>query len=97
MCIAKMRSDGSTEELPISVDTVLKPGERLLSQGCGGGGFGDPLLRDAERVREDVVEGFISLQRARDAFGVILDADSAVDHPATLRKRQALKARRATS
>ncbi len=36
----------------------------------GGGGFGDPLERDTELVREDVGDGFISLEAARDIYKV---------------------------
>jgi N-methylhydantoinase B len=99
MRIAKVRCDGSIEELPISVDTVVAPGERLLSEGCGGGGFGDPLRRAADGVQRDVVEGFISLERARDVFGVILDetARQTVDHEATRKRRQELATARAAS
>lgn len=96
MRIAKIGADGAVEELPISVDTVIGPGERLLSQGCGGGGFGDPLRRAADSVRRDVVEGIISTERASDVFGVILK-DEEVDEPATLKRRQELKACRVTA
>jgi N-methylhydantoinase B len=99
MRIAKVRRDGSIEELPISVDTVVAPGERLLSDGCGGGGFGDPLRRTPDDVQRDIAEGFISLERARDVFGVILDENGheTVDRQATLKRRQELAALRAAS
>jgi N-methylhydantoinase B len=48
---------------------------RLLTG--GGGGFGDPLERDPERVREDVLDGYVSLEAAASDYGVVLD-------PATL-------------
>jgi len=38
----------------------------------GGAGYGDPLRRDAERVRSDVMNDFVSLESARDDYGVVL-------------------------
>jgi N-methylhydantoinase B len=42
----------------------------------GGGGFGNPLERDPERVRTDVVDGFVSLEAARRDYGVVLDPET---------------------
>jgi N-methylhydantoinase B len=39
---------------------------------AGGGGWGNPLERDPEKVRMDVLEGFISLEAARNEYGVVL-------------------------
>jgi N-methylhydantoinase B len=44
---------------------------RLLTG--GGGGFGDPLERDPARVREDVLDGYVSLEAAASDYGVVLD------------------------
>lgn len=54
----------------------------------GGGGYGDPLDRDAEAVRTDVAANVVSANAARDVYGVVLTND-AVDAKATdiLRKR----------
>ena len=43
---------------------------------AGGGGWGDPLERDPEKVRWDVIEGYISLRAAHEAYGVVLDPDT---------------------
>ncbi|MBA7671088.1 hypothetical protein ES703_79239 [subsurface metagenome] len=43
---------------------------------AGGGGWGDPLARDSELVRRDVVEGLITLERAREAYGVVIDPEN---------------------
>ena len=58
----------------------------------GGGGYGDPHARETERVREDVLSGFISLARARDVYGVAfadgpVDDSLAVDEAETARLR----------
>ena len=38
----------------------------------GGGGFGDPLERPAERVLADVRSGYVSLEAARRDYGVVV-------------------------
>ncbi len=60
----------------------------------GGGGYGDPLDREPERVRSDVVGQTVSLEAARDIYGVDFDAAGAVDVAATERRRDAMRARR---
>jgi N-methylhydantoinase B len=42
----------------------------------GGGGFGDPRMRDAEKVAFDVREGYISRDKAESLYGVVVDRDS---------------------
>ena len=37
----------------------------------GGGGFGDPMTRDPALVEEDVANGLVSVERARDVYGVV--------------------------
>jgi N-methylhydantoinase B len=41
----------------------------------GSGGYGDPFERDAELVLQDVIEGKISVDRAHDVYGVVIDSD----------------------
>ena len=53
----------------------------------GGGGFGDPKTRDPERVRNDVVNGYVSREAAADVYGVVLDGDMNVDVAGTEAKR----------
>ncbi|MBS1868090.1 MAG: hydantoinase B/oxoprolinase family protein [Actinobacteria bacterium] len=45
----------------------------------GGGGWGDPLLRDPARVLADVVDGYVSLLQARKVYGVAIDYVGAAD------------------
>ena len=44
----------------------LEPGDVLRIEQAGGGGFGDPRTRPAARVLEDVLEGYVSVDAARD-------------------------------
>ena len=60
-----------------SVDVALYPvpaDSGVIVRTAGGGGWGDPLARDPERVRMDAVEGFISPEAAHDEYGVVLNA-----------------------
>ena len=71
---------GTSEErelVALGDGIVLKRGDLLRFETCGGGGWGDPLERDPERVRTDVARGFITARGAFEDYGVALD-------PATL-------------
>jgi N-methylhydantoinase B/oxoprolinase/acetone carboxylase alpha subunit len=48
---------------------TLREGDQVRIVMPGGGGYGDPLRRDLERVRLDVAEGFVSPEAARTAYG----------------------------
>jgi N-methylhydantoinase B len=61
-------------------------------QSAGGGGYGDPLTRDPERVAEDVGAGYVSLERASIDYGVVVNDDGRVDAAATADLRQRLAA-----
>ncbi len=65
----------------------LQDGERIVSVSCGGGGYGNPLQRDAAKVRHDVEEGWITRQRAEQVYGVVLSEPGEVDAAATARRR----------
>lgn len=59
-----------------------------------GGGYGDPLRRDPERVAVDVARKAVSLTAAKDIYGVILDAAGDVDAAATKARREAVRRER---
>lgn len=65
----------------------LEPGDVLRIGTQGGGGFGDPLERPAAIVAEDVINGFVSIERAAYDYGVVLSAAGMVDEMATLEER----------
>ncbi|HJN40383.1 MAG TPA: hydantoinase B/oxoprolinase family protein, partial [Chloroflexota bacterium] len=68
----------------------LKRGDRVLLRSSGGGGYGKPEERPVEAVLADVREDFVSIEGARDDYGVAIVAtgkDLAVDHGATARLR----------
>src|SRR5262249_32548209 len=49
----------------------LGKGDAYLLRSGGGGGFGSPLDRSIEAVAEDVRQGYVSTQAARDQYGVV--------------------------
>ncbi len=66
----------------------LTPEQRLIIGLPGGGGIGSPRERDAEAVRQDVLDGFVSERAAREVYGVAITADGEVDAKETARLRQ---------
>jgi N-methylhydantoinase B len=94
-----LRKDGSAEVLPGLATVVLEPGEFIRSIEASGGGYGNPIEREAERVLLDVIDGFETVDRARELYGVVLtgqlhDGTLAVDGEATAKSRKHLVPRR---
>src|SRR5262245_6489386 len=71
----------------------LEPGDILLMESSGGGGFGDPLERDPARVIADIGEGYVTPPAADAVYGVVLH-DGALDTAATAAQRAKLRAGR---
>lgn len=67
---------------------ALEPGDVVDLRTGGGGGFGDPFERDPERVRADVLDGYVSREAAARDCGVALDEELRVDATATERLRR---------
>jgi N-methylhydantoinase B len=92
-----VRRDGRPIEpspLPGKVSAFpLLPGDVLVMDSSGGGGFGDPLERDPARVAADLAEGYVTPEAAETIYGIAL-ADGAIDPEATARRRAALAASR---
>jgi N-methylhydantoinase B len=88
-----VRNPGDQEAVLNSKVTVdLAPGETISVQTPGGGGYGSPLQRDPAAVLEDVRLGKLSQQRARDAYGVVVDSTGrTVDAGATAALRAELQ------
>jgi len=70
-------------------EVALKPGDVVRIDMNAGGGYGDPRERDPERVLGDVLDGYVTVQGARDDYGVVIDPESlAIDQTATSRLRK---------
>jgi N-methylhydantoinase B len=72
-----------------SREIALRAGDTVRIDMNAGGGYGDPLERDPERVLGDVLDGYVTVQGARDDYGVVVDpASSSLDLPATAELRR---------
>jgi N-methylhydantoinase B len=80
----------------------LVDGEKVAAGQCvrvettGGGGWGDPLERDVDAVRRDVICGLVSRHAAYEDYGVVIedDEDAEIDIAATEARRAELRERR---
>ena len=82
--------DGSVRELRSKTTFKVRPGEVVTYETCGGGGYGDPFVRAPEAVAEDVRQGKVSVGRARDSYGVVVEPVTfAVSKDETTRLRAA--------
>jgi N-methylhydantoinase B len=73
---------------PLADGTKVSKGDVIRIETTGGGGWGHPFDREAERVLADVLGDFISVESARDDYGVALSADGRhVDETETKRLR----------
>ena len=80
------------QELPGKLTMTMKRGDVFRHEQPGPGGWGDPLARDPERVLRDVRNEFVSVDAARDDYGVVIDVKSwTVDHPGTVKRREELR------
>ena len=76
---------GANIPVPLNSQAIVRTG--------GGGGWGDPLERDAALVAADAAEGLISRQAARELYGVVLRGSMSLDESATQRLRDRLRSR----
>ncbi len=89
---AYVQRDG--EQIPIRAHRMhsLLSGDRLIKITGGGAGVGEPVERDPEKVREDVLNEFVSRKNAEEMYGVVMDpATLEVDLKATERLRRERK------
>jgi N-methylhydantoinase B len=74
---------------PLETMSML-PGDTITIELPGGGGYGDPLLREPEQVLEDVLNGYVSIRAAREVYGVAIDPERMqIDWEATRQIRNA--------
>jgi N-methylhydantoinase B len=79
----------------------LNQGDTVTRPSAGGGGLGDPLLREPAAVLQDVIDGYVSIERAKKDYGVIVKeidpelCEYEVDESATEKERDSIDAERA--
>ncbi|MDN5925449.1 MAG: hydantoinase B/oxoprolinase family protein [Hyphomicrobiales bacterium] len=75
------------EHLSKAQDIALRPGDRVRVGTPGGGGYGDPMIRDPEAVGEDVRLGRYTNEQALALFGVAIGPDFTADIDVTAKTR----------
>ena len=91
--VEKHATGEKVRELYKMGSNILEQDEDWVCNSQGGGGYGDPLDRDREAVKDDVRDGLVSLAAAHDEYGVVLDTASElyeVDVEATKKRRSQL-------
>jgi N-methylhydantoinase B len=77
---------GAHIPVPLNAEAIVRTG--------GGGGWGDPIERDAALVRSDVLEELVSREAALEHYGVVLRDDLTLDETATQQRRDRLRSGR---
>jgi N-methylhydantoinase B len=78
----------------------LAAGDTVIRPSAGGGGLGDPLKRATSAVLDDVIDGYVSIDRARKDYGVVIEEidpdinEYRVDEEATRAERSQIAAQR---
>lgn len=98
----RVSGNGDLEQLDNVVQVVMKKGEGLRGRDSAGGGYGDPLDREPDRVLKDVLESWESRSKANDVYGVVLtgeieDDSLDVDLAATEIRRTELRKQRVSA
>lgn len=84
-----LKNDGSTERHGKVTTYDLEDGETARLVTSAGGGYGDPLDRDPERVLTDYRDEYITAEAARETYGVVVDEDTdELDAEATAKLRE---------
>ena len=63
------RPDGTEEVLPSMFSTTIGEGDVYVHRMAGGGGWGDPREREPEAVRDDVLDGKVTPEAAKELYG----------------------------
>ena len=86
------RADGSVEHLPITATGVqLADGDRFETCCASGGGFGDPLDREVDRIIADMEERRLEREEAEAVYGIVFAGDGTIDTAASEKKRADLR------
>ncbi|MBD3254922.1 MAG: hydantoinase B/oxoprolinase family protein, partial [Candidatus Lokiarchaeota archaeon] len=94
----KLYPSGKVKEsdIPTMGALTIKKGEFIKSIHAGGGGYGNPLKRDPEKVRLRVRDGYVSLEKAKNEYGIIFKHENdpeklEVNYEATNQLREELE------
>src|SRR5699024_11067053 len=68
-----VKTDNGEEEMLKVNAKPLSSGDRVIVKTGGGGGFGNPLGRTFEQIKEDIIDGYIDIETALKEYGVTYD------------------------
>ncbi len=85
------RASGTKKVIPLNSFFQVEAGDIIELREMGGPGYGDPLERDVDRVLRDVLDGYLSVAKAAEIYGVVVDQEGRVDHGATAALRQEMR------
>ena len=84
------QADGTVRALPSKLPNLpARVGDRVVVVGPCAGGYGAAFEREPARVRDDVLDGHITVEQARAQYGVVIDEAVGVDDSATAALRVA--------
>ena len=83
-----VKATGEEVRLRSKQTTRIEKGDTFMIRTAGGGGYGDPMERDSLSVLEDVKNGYVSSDQARQEYGVVI-----VGEKVDLKKTSQLRAR----
>lgn len=95
------QNDGERNEMGTVFSNVpISEDDEFVRPSSGGGGFGDPLERDAELVLEDVIDEYVSVERAAKDYGVVIEVvdpdlcEYTIDQEKTEKHREEIRRKR---
>lgn len=87
----------STEVLKAKSDNMINPTDIVYFGVPGSSGYGDPLLREPERVLADINSGILSSEHALRFYGVVVKGEEPeIDHTGTEAERRKKRETRLT-
>jgi N-methylhydantoinase B/oxoprolinase/acetone carboxylase alpha subunit len=84
------RDEQGNWKSPLLSNVPFRFGETFMFESTGGGGWGNPLERNPQAVLDDVLDGYITAEAAREVYGVVIDGET-IDAGATARRRAELR------
>jgi N-methylhydantoinase B len=94
MPLEKGDIDGDVEVMPPKYQTQQASDDIYYCLLQGGGGYGDPIDRNPERVAADVRNDYVSREQAHKTYGVVLDSDGDVRQERTQNRRNEIRQNR---
>jgi N-methylhydantoinase B len=83
--VSRFMNDSPAQADKVTVE--MNPGDVLIADSSGGGGFYRPTERDPAKVLEDVIDGYVSLEQAREVYKVVIKSPTTIDWEGTISLR----------